>query len=189
MGAMRRVVGAAVVVFGMLALSGCGTGDPLPTLPPTPSTAPVFASEEEALAAAEAAYGAYLDVWNMVAREGGVNPERIRPVSAGAFYDSELEGLKTFSDNGWRSEGDSAVAAAILQYADLETGSREAVVAAYVCLDVSGLDVVDADGASVVSPNRPSLQAFEVTFDLTVDDSLVPSDSVPWEPESICGSN
>jgi hypothetical protein len=40
-----------------LVLAGCTQPDPMPTPPPTPSASPVFASDEEALAAAEEAYG------------------------------------------------------------------------------------------------------------------------------------
>ncbi len=75
---MRSVVGALVLV-GMLALTGCVDGDRLPTLPPTPTSTPIFASEEEALAAAEEAYAAYLEMSNLISSEGGVEPERIAP--------------------------------------------------------------------------------------------------------------
>lgn len=182
---MRRVVGA-VAVFGMLALSGCGGGDPLPTLPPTPSSTPVFASEEEALAAAEEAYAAYLDLWSIVASEGGQRPERLEALATGAFLDSELEGIQTFVDNGWHAVGASLLRSAELQYVDLDSIEGSEVVGAYLCVDLSGLDVVDASGFSVVSPSRPDIQAFEVRFDLLEAGSLVPSESAPWDLAEVC---
>ena len=188
-GAMRRVVGAAAVVLGMLVLSGCGTGDPIPTLPPTPSTTPVFASEEEALAAAEDAYAAYLEIWSEIAAEGGVAPDRLAPYATGEFYDEELEGLALFRDNGWRSVGTSQVKAIELQYVDLSGSASTEVLAAYLCIDVSGVDVLDASGTSVVSPDRPDLQAFEVFFDLLDGGTLLPSSRDTWDSESVCGGS
>jgi hypothetical protein len=181
---MRTLVGA-VTVAGVLLLAGCGGSDPIPTLPPTPSATPIFASEEEALAAAEEAYAAYLRAWDLIASEGGADPERIAEFTSGDFYESELEGFKTFRDNEWRSVGQSSLRSAELQFADL-TGHESPQVVAYVCVDVAAVDVVDASGASVVSSGRPDLQAFEVFFELAGSGSLVPSASNPWEPESIC---
>jgi hypothetical protein len=175
----------AVTVAGMLLLAGCGGGDPIPTLPPTPTATPIFASEEEALAAAEDAYAAYLEMWDLISSEGGADPERIADFTTGDFYESELEGFQTFRDNGWRSVGQSRLHSARLQFADL-TGGDPTAVAAYVCIDGAALDVLDASGESVVSPDRPDLQAFEVSFEATLSGELVPAARTSWEPESIC---
>ena len=51
-----RVTAALAVV---LLLTGCSLASPEVAPTPTPSATPVFASEEEALAAAEEAYAAY----------------------------------------------------------------------------------------------------------------------------------
>jgi len=183
---MRTLVGA-VTLLGVLLLTGCGGGDPIPTLPPTPSATPIFASEEEALAAAEEAYAAYLSGWDLVASEGGVEPERLSEWAVGDFYQEELEGFETFRDNNWRAVGQSRLHSAKLQYLDV-TGQDAFPLAAYVCVDVSALDVVDASGNSVVSPSRPDLQAFEVFFEISSDQVLVPSVRDPWQSEPICGA-
>jgi hypothetical protein len=180
-GAMRRIVGAAAVVLGMLALSGCGGGDPLPTLPPTPSTTPVFASEEEALAAAEDAYAAYLEMSNLISSEGGVNPERIEPYAVRTLLESALSGFETLREKNWHTTGTTTIHSSMLQYADLNAVEGESVVAAYICEDYAALDVVDESGTSVVSSERPDLQAFEVFFDL-VGGELVGSSLEPWDP-------
>jgi hypothetical protein len=183
---MRTLVGA-VTVAGMLLLTGCGGGDPIPTLPPTPTATPIFASEEEALAAAEEAYAAYLEMSNLISSEGGVDPERIAPFASRDFYQSALEGFETLRGNQWRTIGASVLEGAVLQFADTTGQNQRDVVAAYVCVDVAGVDVVDANGASVVSPDRPDLQAFEVFFDINSEGLLVPSSRETWEPGAVCG--
>jgi hypothetical protein len=173
----------------MLLLSGCGGGDPIPTLPPTPTATPIFASEEEALAAAEEAYAAYLEMSNLISGEGGVDPERIAPFASGDLYESALDGFQTLRANNWRTIGESELQGAVLQFADITGQTHEDAVAAYVCVDVAGVDVVDETGASVVSPDRPSLQAFEVFFGLTSENSLIPSSREIWEPGLVCGAS
>ena len=87
----------AVTIAGMLLLAGCGGGDPIPTLPPTPSATPIFASEEEALAAAEDAYAAYRGMSDQISAEGGANPERIAPFVTESRLADELRGFATFA--------------------------------------------------------------------------------------------
>ena len=55
---------AAVTVTVAVLLSGCVPQGPEVTPPPESSTAPIFASDEEALAAATEAYEAYQSVLN-----------------------------------------------------------------------------------------------------------------------------
>jgi hypothetical protein len=187
---MRSVVGA-VVLAGMLALSGCVEGDPIPTLPPTPSSTPIFASEEEALAAAEVAYAAYLETSSLISSEGGTDPERIEMVAARELQEASLEGFSTLRENQWRTVGSSTIRTFELQYVDLSVseGGSEEVLVAYVCVDFSAVDVVDAEGASVVSPDRPDLQAFEVLFDVTPEGVVVPADRDVWDADQVCGSS
>ena len=181
---MRKTVGA-LVLFGMLTLAGCVDGNPIPTLPPTPSATPIFASEEEALAAAEAAYAAYLEMSALISSEGGVNPERIADVVTGDLLESSLDGFETLRNQGLHTVGISRVTGVTLQLADLPTEDQASFLVAYFCVDYSDVDVVDGNGASVVSPDRPDLQAFEVSFDL-LEDVVLPSDLNPWEASQVC---
>lgn len=160
----------------------------MPTLPPTPSATPIFASEEEALAAAEEAYAAYLAMSNLISSEGGVDPDRISAFAIGDLYESALEGFQTLRENQWRTLGDSVLTSAELQFADLEATESDPIIAAYICVDVSGVDVLDSQGASVVSEDRPDLQAFEVFFSQSPEGALVPSSREPWEAAAVCGA-
>lgn len=179
---LRAAVGLVVI-----ALSGCAGGEAVPTLPPTPTSSPIFASEEEALAAAKEAYAAYLEMSNLISSEGGVDPERIAAVARGELYEAALLGFETLRADGLRFVGTSEIRATELQYALLETLEPNHVVAAYICVDVSALDVVNEAGDSVVSSARPDFQAFEVFFDLTDEGRLSPSSREPWESKSLCG--
>lgn len=165
---MRRLVGA-VAVLGMLTLSGCGGGDPLPTLPPTPSSTPVFASEEEALAAAEEAYSAYLEMSNLITSEGGVNPERIAPFVSEDRLPDELEGFQTYSDLNIHTTGNDVYEIVELQRIDESDAGVEVVV--YVCWDASAVRVLNADGADVTPPDRDVQDLLEVVL-VTVDGGL-----------------
>ncbi len=78
-----RRLGAALAAAGALALvlTGC-VGGATPTSSPTPTeAAPIFASDEEALAAAVSAYELYLMASAEDHKDGGrASPERIEPV-------------------------------------------------------------------------------------------------------------
>lgn len=130
---------------------------------PTPSVTPVFASDEEALAAAEESYKRYLAVSDQIFAEGGANPERLAEVATGTFLEAETEGFKRIAANGWHSVGSAAIHTIDLQ--QFSPASDVEMVTVYLCDDVGGVDVVGADGISVVSPDRPTETLFEVTFD------------------------
>lgn len=136
-------------------LSGCS---PAPV--PTPTPTPVFASEEEAFAAAEKTYRAYTDELNQV--DVG-EPETIDALFSLTSGDFEAADRKTFSElyaAGYELTGETKVADFRAVSADIMKGA----VVAEVCVDVSQSDVVDQDGVSVTPPNRPDLNSLTVTF-------------------------
>lgn len=139
---------------------------------PTPSVTPVFGSDEEALAAAEESYKRYLAVSDQIFAEGGANPERLADVASGAFLDASITGFEKFQSNGWKSIGTSKADSFELQQV-ASPGTSESLVIVYACTDVSGIDVLDASGQSVVSPSRPDRTFFEVSFDLVGQGLLV----------------
>ncbi|QNO38421.1 hypothetical protein H4J02_05275 [Protaetiibacter sp. SSC-01] len=169
----------APAMLAALLLSGCVPSDPTPTPPPTPDATPVFASEEEALAAAEEAYGKYLETVAVVMADGGAKPERLRPLLTEELFEQESAGYEEFASNGWRGVG-STTFTMQLQRADLAAGG----VVAYVCDDRSGLDIVDAEGRSVVLGDRPDLAASVVEF--VWHDSLVLSSQEAWDGGGVC---
>jgi len=153
--ALRRaplIVAVACVVFLM---SGCH-GEPVPV-----KTTPLFASEEEAFAAAEETYRAYVDALNQVDLS---DPETFEPVFAlttGEFQTSERKSFSEMSANRWSVGGESSVRR-VDPVSYTESGDPAIVLGS--CLDVSAVTLVDASGSSLVDPTRPNVQSTHITF-------------------------
>ena len=105
----RMRTSALLAAAGLLVitLTGCQTDDP-PIVPqPEPSTTPLFASEEEALAAAEEAYAGYLAASDAVLAGGGLDPERTYPFLTETMQEQQVKSLKLYLDSGWHTSGAS----------------------------------------------------------------------------------
>ncbi|GHF03886.1 hypothetical protein [Pseudolysinimonas yzui] len=156
---MRTLVGT-VALAGVLLLAGCDGGTPIPTLPPTPSATPIFASEEEALAAAEQAYEAYREMSDLISGEGGVEPERIAPYVTDDRLTDELRGFQTLREAGLRIAGEATFKVLDLQRYEEVAGDAEVVF--YACSDLSGSRVLDANGVDVTPVDRVDRLVLEV---------------------------
>jgi hypothetical protein len=184
------VVGATLAAITVaLALSGCVSADPKVTPQPHASATPLFATDAEALTAAEEAYAAYLKVSDQILADGGANPERILTVATEKASKLELEGFATFASKRYKSTGSTLFDHATLQaYSPLAAEGR-VIVSIYVCQDVGNVDVFDESGVSVVSPTRPSRTAFEVGFNLSEKEAaLMVSSNDVWEGNEYCES-
>ncbi|MCS0500577.1 hypothetical protein [Protaetiibacter mangrovi] len=156
---MRRTARLLPPALALLLLTACTTPAPMPTLPPTPDADPVFASDEEALAAAEEAYGKYLTAVATVLADGGSQPERLEPFLTADLYAQELPAYEELQEQGWKGVGTYSFA---MTPQDVDASSGD--IAVYVCDDRSNLDIVDETGNSVVDPGRPDRAASEVLF-------------------------
>jgi hypothetical protein len=174
----------AVTVAGMLLLAGCGGGDPIPTLPPTPTATPIFASEEEALAAAEDAYAAYSEVSALIASEGGAGVERLDSLVTEEQFDNEFETAEYYRSRGVRALGESETTLFELQQVSESEGLAEVVV--YVCVDVSRVSIVDASGSDVTPTDRPMVIPLEVVLVGDSADDLLIASSEQWVGSSFC---
>jgi hypothetical protein len=63
--------------------------------------------------------------------------------------------------------------------------SEQVSLTIYLCLDVSGVDVVDKQGESVVSPGRPDRQALEIDMD-GAEGALRITRSEAWSGANFC---
>lgn len=178
---------AAAVVLGVVAvlgMTGCVPEGGVPSLPPSPTSTPVFASEEEALAAAEDAYAAYSAMSDLITADGGQNPERLAPFVTEDQLAREIEGAEYFSSQGWRSQGSRQIGKALLQQYTDDGGSAEIVV--YVCVDISEVRIVDGGGVDVTPPDRPNLIALEVGMISGDESKLLIESSDQWSDTSFC---
>jgi len=152
----RLVTAAVALVLTATALSGC-TGEPEPTEP-----TPAFSSEEEAFAAAEETYRAYVDALNRVDLS---DPETFEDVFAWTTGEANAGARETFSEmhaEGLTVEGATVIALALPR--PLVNAGDWDSVELDVCLDVSTVTLVDPSGESVVSPDRRDVQAMVVTL-------------------------
>jgi hypothetical protein len=152
----------AVTVAGMLLLAGCGGGDPIPTLPPTPTATPIFASEEDALAAAEDAYAAYLEMSNLIGSEGGVDPERIAPLVTTDRLEVDLRGFETLRQLELRLVGFTTFE--VIDVQRVEQVGDDLEVVFYACWDATQSRVTDAAGVDVTPPDRADRLVLEVVM-------------------------
>ncbi len=168
----------AATLLAVLVLTGCTTpASPTPP-PPSPEPTPVFASDEEALAAAEKAYAAYIATVDAILRDGGSSPERLQPLVAADLYERELAGFEEMSSKGWRGVGQRTFELTLQQYSNLD-------IVVYSCENVSATDVVDSSGTSVVSGDRPDTYLFEVGISDESGRWLISSKEV-WQGDSAC---
>jgi len=166
------------------ALAGCDAepAEP-PSAPPTSPAPPIFASDEEALAAAEAAYAAYLAASNEIFRDGGRDRERIREVASDEYAGVLEEEFESFEKRGLRMTGATGYDIVALVDADLTTGATQT----YACLKVGDSRILDADGNDVTVRNRPAVVAVLLTFELdAAGRGLVLGGSETWSGESFC---
>ncbi|MFF2272991.1 hypothetical protein ACFVTX_11995 [Agromyces sp. NPDC058136] len=185
-----RVAALAAAGAVVVALSACTSGpEPDPSTEPRPSesAAPIFASDDEALAAAVEAYEKYLAVVDQLTGAGGENAQRIREVAA-EDYAAELEAsLERLRASGTRTSGAStADHFKLVQYRD-EAGVG-AEVSIYVCLDASGVRVMDASGADVTPADRVDRRPLQVKLISATDNpaTLLPTGSETWPGDDFC---
>jgi hypothetical protein len=178
---MRTLVGA-VTIAGMLLLGGCGGGDPIPTLPPTPSATPIFASEEEALAAAEGAYAAYqaaVDLALQTLEIDGLDAVAVDPALTAA-----KESVDRLQADGKHQVGQTVVESVTpTDLAPLFEAGASGDPQVYACLDLTSVGIVAADG-SVASSSVPRFPMI-VTFSVEGSNLLVATEEV-WDGENFC---
>jgi hypothetical protein len=129
-------------------------------VPEPADSTPAFASDDEAFAAAEETYRAYVDALNEVDLS---DPETFEPVFAwttGELNAEDRETLTSMHADDLTVVGDSVVAR--VKGSRVEDSGKRVLMD--VCLDVSGVDVRDPAGESVVQSGRSPVQALQITL-------------------------
>ena len=164
-----------------VALAGCSSQQPAPkeTAAATDQK-PLFASDEEALAAAQAAYANYLEVSDQIARDGGANPERLKGLVSKVQYSNELQNYADYSKSGFHSSGNSTFDSFHI------SNSNQNDFSAYLCVDVSGSRVINSDGVDVTPASRVDRWPLLVNFSFGADGVTLISGSETWTGTNFC---
>lgn len=168
-------------MLGAVALSGCSPADP-PVSTPTPTS--IFASEEEALAAATDVYQQYLAVSDQVSADGGNDPERLKPFVTDAYWPSEMASVEQLRDSGFRTDGNSTFDSEEIVALSEETSQ----VTIRLCADVSNVRILDSAGKDVTPTDRPNRLPLEVEFSAEADSDvpLLIARSDVWSDTEAC---
>lgn len=164
-----------------LALAGCSAQEPV-AKPSTSSeeVKPLFATDEEALAAAQAAYANYLQVSDQIARDGGANPERLVGLVSPALLEDEVLGFSQIANSGWHAIGSSSFDSIHLQNRSSNS------IDAYLCIDHSEIRLHDSSEKDVTSAERLDRYPLVVTFQAQADGSLILETSDSWSGQNFC---
>lgn len=179
-----RPVLTAALLLALAAGCTAGTGSASPTPTPSPaSTSPsVSASpspaptDAETLARidAEELVHEYYAVVDQIGADQDVPLSRLKRVTASVELQVRQADLEQWRKDGWRKTGSTRISDLAVQSVTLENSDPAAglvpTVQIDVCYDVSAVDILDSDGASVVSPDRDDrawerLQVANYTYD------------------------
>jgi hypothetical protein len=154
----------AVLTAVAILLSGCSTTPPAsPTASPSNSPdKPVFASDEEALAAAEAALEEYVSATDAVFQEAGDGVDVVKPLVTEDWF-TELQASATeFRRQSWRQAGATSYEIQGLQDTSERAGVRYLVL--YACVDYSKFHVLNAEGAALDRVGEADRTILEVSL-------------------------
>jgi hypothetical protein len=179
---------AAVAATGLaLVLVGCaGAAAPTPTPSSGETPAPIFASDEEALAAAEAVYGEYLTFLDEAARAGSEDLSALNEVLSPAHATKVEASLRSIRDRALVPVGSTTFDTTSLVSNSVHDG--KAIIDTYACLDVSGVRIHDASGADVTSATRDERSPMQLQFVSGSGDprQLVLNAEEPWPGDDFC---
>lgn len=168
-------IGALLVA----SLSGCVSSDPALPQPTSTFVAP-YATDEEALAAAEEAYGEYLRAVNSALRTGEVNRSAFEAVATGPELADAIDIYTQIADEGKRSTADITFDQATLQRYSRDSSPLE-VISVYACEDLSQAFLLDKDGERVRDDDIPP-RTMQLTFDFSSErGALLLSDRQVWD--------
>ena len=188
-GHIRTRSGATLLICAALttlALTGCANTTTVapPTATPDREATPMFASDEDALAAAETAYRNYIDVSDQIARDGGLNVERLQPFVSVELYQQQVQEYADVASKGLRAVGSS-----MFDSFTLESYSREHdKIRVYVCMRVANIRVLDSANNDATPPDRNDDLPLQVAFGRSVESEpeLSVTRSEVWSGKNFC---
>ena len=165
----RRAVSVATAALLLVAMTSCandGGNDPAASRSSTPSSSdpttssPTPQSEsEKASDAVSARVKKYYATVDRLGQDPKAGLDQLSTVATSLQLSAQRNVLRSQRENSERQTGSTKVVEVKVQSVNLENSDPKAgkvpTVQVDVCWDVSDVDVVDGDGKSVVSSNRP----------------------------------
>ncbi|RXZ51384.1 hypothetical protein [Agromyces binzhouensis] len=181
---LRRLVVLALTGAALVALTGCAAAQTTPSPPPTTDAAetPLFASDEEALAAAVEAYERHLESTAAILA-GELPADAIRETSSGEFGEKRVSELETFVASGLRASGMTTIDTAALIETHVDDG--ETFISIYACQDVSGTVLRNSQGEDVTPSDRDERVALVLEFRAEIT-SIKVSGNELWPGDDFC---
>lgn len=160
---VRLSIGALLLV----SLSGCAPSDATGLPEPTATFVAPYASDEEALAAAEAAYREYTRVTLASYREGSIDPAPLSTVASGDHLSELLLEFDERVADGRYILGESSFDQVVLQRYSRDSSPNE-VIAVYLCDDLSRLSI--HRNGQKIGPETPlPPMTMQVVFDISAN--------------------
>lgn len=180
---LRRPALVGVAIALVVPLTACTQATRLPEAEPSSEVAPLFSSDEEALAAATAAYEEYLAVLDAVLQAPASDEGLLERVARGQALISAQESIAEFVEDQLRLSAPRVVGGAELQ--QHRSSGTDAEVTTYFCEDISGVVLLDASGNSLSEASRPDYTVFEATVEFDIDGAFVIEREF-WSNEQSC---
>jgi hypothetical protein len=163
-----------------IALTGCAAQQPAPEQSSVAEEQkPLFSSDEEALAAAQAAYANYLEVSDQIARDGGANPERLKGLVSDEIFEEQITGYNDVKMKRLNAQGNS-----YFDNFSIQSTSADSITN-YVCLRLSEIKVFDDSGLDVTPVGRDNNLPLELEWKLA-GGKLVLEKSEVWTGQNFC---
>ncbi len=182
---IARVSAAALAVAFVLV--GCVPTTTPASPAPRPSATPVFATEAEALAAATEAYAAYQKTLDDAF--SSYENTLLSKVASGAALSKAKDSVANYQKVRKRQTGRASIdTVSFVDTPSALLGDHKSLFAqAYLCLDLSQVDVLDGDDRSVVPAGAE--RRFPIIASLVWDRSLkklLVDEDESWSGENFC---
>ncbi|MBX9472899.1 hypothetical protein [Microcella sp.] len=184
---LRRPALVGLAIALVVPIAACTQATRLPESEPSSEVAPLFASDEEALAAATAAYEEYLVLSSAASADPNFDRSELLRMADVRYFDEVVASIDALHAEGLRTEGVIGLRSASLQQYVSETPS-DATIIIYACIDVSSVRVVDQSGTDRTPAERQELVPLEVEIWAAgrVTPSFAVARSESWPEGSIC---
>ena len=131
----------------------------------------MYASEADAAADAEQTFAAFIAASDAVLADGGADSERTHPYLTETMQSAVDAGVTAYTDSDWHTAGASTFGNFTLAEF-IDHGAEGAEVTATVCLDLSGVTILDESGSEVTPAGKVDRVPLSIEFVAEKDGQL-----------------